>query len=85
MQSELIQTKSSKLEVTSSTEAQWQQVLQDYDPIDGVGAGSYGKVVKAKCKSTGKTVAIKLIENVFGKYNLPRYMIRELELMHQLS
>jgi serine/threonine protein kinase len=29
-----------------------------------VGRGSYGQVLKARCKTTGKSVAIKLITNL---------------------
>lgn len=60
-------------------------MLQDYQPIDGVAAGSFGQVVKAVCKQTGKIVAIKLIEDIFCYKEMPRYVIRELELLHCLS
>lgn len=34
-----------------------------YELIEKVGEGSYGSVVKAKSKSSGKTVALKILIN----------------------
>ena len=63
----------------------WQPVMNDYTIIEQIGKGSFGKVIKAKCKNTGKEVAIKLIENIFNEANHARHVLRELHLMHELT
>ena len=42
----------------------WSTPMEHYDLLEIIGEGSYGKVVKAKCKVTKKFVAIKFISNV---------------------
>ena len=42
----------------------WAPVSQDYEIIDVLGEGSYGKVAEAKCRVTGETVAIKYINDL---------------------
>ena len=45
----------------------WKYIKRDYE-IDAilVTEGTWTKVVKAKCKLTGKFVAIKLMRDIFG-------------------
>ena len=69
----------------SSLDRSWQHMLQFYEPKRILGEGSYGQVMKAKCRSSGKVVAIKLIKDVFSNVGLPRYILREISLLHQLS
>ena len=63
----------------------WHHVEKDYKIIGSVGSGRYGKVIKAKCKETGKNVAIKLIEDIFEDFDQPRHVIRELQILHELT
>ena len=49
----------------SKSNKKWYHILDDYDIVDQIGNGAYGKVIKAKCKETGQFVAIKMIENMF--------------------
>ena len=46
------------------TDSIWAPVSQDYEIIDVLGEGSYGKVAEAKCRVTGETVAIKYINDL---------------------
>ena len=60
-------------------DSKWKCILDDYEPLRWVGSGSYGQVIKAKCRQSGKSVAIKLLENVFRESTtLARYVLREL-------
>lgn len=64
----------------------WSVVQEDYDIIECLGKGTYGNVVKARCKQTGTKVAIKLIDNIFSGNNLlPKYVLREMQLLDQLT
>ena len=38
--------------------------MKNYKILKVIGEGSYGTVVKAKCKATGEFVAIKLIKKL---------------------
>ena len=42
----------------------WEQLRAKYQLQSTIGSGSYGEVVKAKCRSTNAPVAIKFIQNV---------------------
>lgn len=56
-----------------------------YTPLKVIGEGSYGKVVKASCKATGREVAIKFIEHVnLNEYDCVK-AIREIQLLKRLS
>lgn len=63
----------------------WDNVSRDYEIEKVLGRGRYGKVVKAKCKLTGKHVAIKLIEDIFSMKDIARGVVRELSILHELS
>ena len=39
------------------------RILKEYHIIKVVGKGSYGTVTKARCKQTGKLVALKVMKN----------------------
>lgn len=58
---------------------------QDYQIQRILGQGTYGYVVKAKCKLSGRDVAIKLIRNIFETASMSRFTLRELQLMDELS
>ena len=56
----------------------WCHLEHEYDILGKLGRGSYGKVIKARCKVTGKVVAIKLVENIFDGAQISRNVVREL-------
>ena len=53
--------------------------------IEVLGKGSYGLVSKATCKKTGRTVAIKLMENQTSTEYDSIKLLREIQLMKQLN
>ena len=58
---------------------------KDYKIKALIGSGSFGQVVKAKHIRTGKTVAIKLIENAFQSTYEGIKIIREVQIMRHLT
>ena len=63
----------------------WLHVTKDYDLIRLIGQGSYGEVVQARHKNSGKTVAIKLLKDLFiNKYETKK-QLRELTILRQFS
>lgn len=50
-----------------------------------MGQGSFGQVVKAQDLKTGEFVAIKLIERVFEDAYHSKKVLRELQILRQLS
>jgi serine/threonine protein kinase len=63
----------------------WHTVENDYELLSVAGEGSFGKVYKAKHKSTGRLVAIKFLDNVFKDEFTARKMLREISIMRQFS
>ena len=63
----------------------WSHMIKFYEPLCILGEGSFGQVVKAKCLKTEQVVAIKRLKNIFRHDDLPKYVLRELSLLHQLS
>ena len=63
----------------------WKHALKDYEFIKLIGVGSYGEVVQAKQRSTGKVVAIKLIDNIFKSEYDSKKIVREVQIMRQLT
>lgn len=63
----------------------WDHVRDDYILEGELGQGAYATVVKAKCKLTGRQVAIKLIHNIFLSKHSMKNTLRELQLMHELT
>lgn len=63
----------------------WTEVTGLYKLVSFVGEGSYGIVIKGHCRRTETPVAIKLIQN-FTKYDYDCVkLIREIQLMRQLT
>ena len=56
-----------------------------YKLKDTLGEGASGVVKRAKCLSTGKTVAIKLVKGVFSDTYSARRIVREIEILKKLS
>jgi len=60
-------------------------VNQKYDFIELIGEGSYGTVSKGLCKTTSKTVALKVLVNqTTTEYDAIK-VLRELQLMVRLN
>ena len=56
-----------------------------YQILDIMGVGAFGTVVKATQKSSGETVAIKLIKQIQKDSYMLRKVIRELCILRKLS
>ena len=69
----------------SALDPTWKQVMRFYEPMDFIGKGSFGQVIKAKSKATGNIVAIKLIKDLFKNADYSLYVLRELTLLHELT
>ena len=64
---------------------EWLHITQDYSLLEHLGQGSYGQVVKAACKVTGETVAVKGIFDITdNEYDWVK-IIREIQIMEQLT
>jgi len=63
----------------------WKYALVDYELIQLIGIGSYGEVVHAKSKATGQEVAIKLIDGLFKSNYDSKKIVREVQILRQLS
>lgn len=75
-------TKSSKMITLSPV---WKVAIDDYEFIKLIGVGSYGEVVHAKHRKTGKPVAIKLIKDIFkNEYDLKK-IVREVQILRHFS
>jgi serine/threonine protein kinase len=63
----------------------WKAATADYQFLKLIGVGSYGEVVHAKHRLTGKTVAIKLIKDILKKeYDLKK-IVREVQILRHFS
>ena len=60
-------------------------VEQGYDIHSVIGHGSYGQVIKAKRRSSGNFVAIKLIPKVKQSEYHTVKIVREITIMQKLS
>jgi serine/threonine protein kinase len=70
-----------KLKLTNS----WAVAFKNYNLQKVLGAGSYGKVVLAICKTTGRSVAIKFISGFFANEYECVKVARELIIQRLLS
>ena len=61
------------------------KVGQSYTLIKEIGSGSFGDVVLAVHRVTGKRVAIKKIEELFTYVADAKRMLREVLILRQLS
>ena len=64
---------------------EWVYVLTDYEIIEGLGCGSFGQVVKARHKNTGRVHAVKLIHDVMGHWMTAKQTAREIGILRKLS
>ncbi|BES93348.1 S_TKc [Nesidiocoris tenuis] len=58
--------------------------MEDYTKLEKIGEGTYGVVMKAKCKRTGKLVAIKKIRMDGEDEGIPPTAIREISILKEL-
>ena len=65
----------------SSLVKEWGPILDKYEPIKVLGAGSYGKVIEALDKSTKKKVAIKKVNELFVDLVDTKRILREITLL----
>ena len=65
--------------------SQWKVIRDKYKLLDVLGEGTFGKVIKARLRDTGKLVAIKFIEADFTQINPIRNVIRELQILRQFT
>eukprot|EP00796_Vickermania_ingenoplastis_P002049 gene2049-1237_t len=59
--------------------------MENYETLGVLGEGTYGVVVKAKQKSTGKLVAIKKFKQVENEEHVKKTSMREVRLLKQLK
>ena len=65
----------------SSLVKEWGPILDKYEPIKVLGAGSYGKVIESIDKSTQKKVAIKKVNELFVDLVDSKRVLREITLL----
>ena len=63
----------------------WNPVRSDYHLLEIIGEGSFGMVVRAKCRKTGEFVAIKLIEQAFENQYEARKLLREIKILRKFK
>ena len=56
----------------------WAYVSKDYEILEIIGQGAFGQVARAKSRSSGKTYAIKMIQNVFHSSYETKKILREI-------
>mmetsp|Transcript_18778 Transcript_18778/g.26017 ORF Transcript_18778/g.26017 Transcript_18778/m.26017 type:complete len:329 (+) Transcript_18778:115-1101(+) len=59
--------------------------MEQYDKLEKIGEGTYGKVYKAKCKKTGNLVALKKTRLEMDEEGVPSTTLREVSLLQVLS
>ena len=70
---------------SKSTSPHWDELRETYEILKPLGSGAFGSVVKAKMRSTGEIVSIKLIEECFKNTHRARLLLREIVILRKLS
>ena len=65
--------------------ASWKFVEADYELLEQIGSGSYGEVIKARHRKSGKVCAIKYIKDIFYNANEAKKVFREISILRKLS
>lgn len=55
--------------------------MEKYEPLGVVGEGSYGVVLKCKCRDNGRTVAIKKFIDSEDDQNVRKIALREIRVL----
>ena len=63
----------------------WKFLETEYELQDILGQGTYGQVIKAKHRETGKVCAIKHIKDVFYNIYEAKKVLREIHILRKLS
>ena len=63
----------------------WQNVAQDYELLKLVGTGSYGEVVRARHRASGRLVAIKLLSGIYKSFYECKKVLREIQILRHLT
>lgn len=63
----------------------WAIIQKDYDLHETLGEGSFGEVLKATEKKSGKMFAIKLVRNTFNDQYSARKIVREVGILRKLT
>lgn len=66
---------------SSSSIKEWEPILDKYVPKKLLGSGSYGQVIEAEEKGTGKLVAIKRVPGLFEDLIDTKRVLREITLL----
>ncbi|RRT37931.1 hypothetical protein B296_00039049 [Ensete ventricosum] len=61
------------------------QAMDEYEKLEKLGEGTYGKVFKAREKATGKIVALKKTRLPEDDEGIPHTTLREVSLLRMLS
>ena len=69
----------------SETRHQWQDLEDEYIILQPIGTGSFGQVVKAQHIQSKRIVAIKMIDDLFSSPYTFKKVIREIQILRQLS
>eukprot|EP00959_Pyramimonas_sp_CCMP1952_P267358 5590096-Pyramimonas_sp.AAC.1 len=59
--------------------------MDQYEKLEKIGEGTYGKVYKAKCNNTGQLVALKKTRLEMEEEGVPSTALREVSLLQMLS
>ncbi len=59
--------------------------LDNYDVLEKIGEGTYGSVSKARCRRTGKVVALKKVMLKNEREGFPITAIREIKILKKLE
>ena len=63
----------------------WATITEEYELLSPLGAGAFGEVMKARHIKSNKTVAIKLMTNLFNHLYTSKKIVSEIQIMRKLS
>ena len=63
----------------------WETVAKDYELLKLVGTGSYGEVVRARHRASGRLVAIKLLSGIYKSFYECKKVLREIQILRHFT
>ena len=78
-------TKSTADSDQDEMDAIWNCLIDQYEIFECLGQGSFGKVMKARHRSTETDVAIKLLKDCFHNQYEAKKIVSEIQIMRKLS